>query len=1052
MGRLITMFFLIISVAYPHFSIEWERENFILNKIDAKKEIERSVTDMEEDSDGFLWLASENGLYRIFGEHIKHFNLDNSNLKDLYIKDTLLDNDTLWFINSFDYLYKIGDKSSVEVINIKEELNLEFIELKDLSKLNDGSILIASNFGLIIYKNKKVSFVNELDFNVNYVKSINDGKILVGADEETILYSFISKQIIKNLPIKMVKGIYYKGNTIYIYNNKDIFKVNENLDVIKVFTLDKGIIQNIIFHPSYGTVLISNNKIITIEDSQLLTSKDLDLEIREIYTGHSNMIWFLTNNGLYYLSQNLPVIKTFNTYDNQSIQIVYDLDLVDSTIFVSTGLTGFFKKEKDKKWEKLSDYYSQRSFSVGDKVYLITLGDGVKAFDKLGNFLGDVNNFDYLSLENLRSERVTDNHVFFLVNNDIYLFDQDLTEISKYTFEEHKSYIESIYPNPNNKMQLWLEFRNKGIYLYDFEKKSLEKMLDGRVNNLIYKNDYLYYHIKDTIYRFSLKHRKIEEIATFNEDRIISFLVDYNNDLWIGGERGLWHIRPYKDYVDFFSSLDNVQNIPFIKNQIKEVDGILYFGGKNGVIYFNPALINNKEKNVNVKILDLTIMSPEKNINLSNLESYQLKKENNSFYLDFDIDNHLVTGGKYYTRLLPFETEWQEINSKEIYYSRLPRGTYEFQVKYEYYSHTLKETTDSVSIEILPAFWESDRALQFYFFATLIIAITIWQFNKKVILDKFDKSLDKAIIDLNTYKNLDELSSEFLGKIADLISHEEVLLTYTIYPDTKSYAYKYKNKNIESEKKIDTIKIDEEIPKNAFNINWLKETFYYSVYNNNNLEIYFKTNAIHSKIVLFEVDKDKKKEYSKLTLAIVKRSSKLWNSVFAYERLLREVNIDSLTSVYNRRYMEKVYDFEVEALLKYKRNFTVALLDIDYFKRVNDSYGHDCGDFILKEFSQLIIKTIGPKDTFGRYGGEEFLLIIGDDTFDNTRKKLENLRKLIEHHSFEDKGHELNLTVSIGAFYITPNSDLKSLHEVIKEADINLYTAKDMGRNKLIMK
>ncbi len=1052
MGQLITLFFLIIINIYPHFSIEWEKEIFILNKIESKKDIDRSITDIKEDNDGFLWLASENGLYRIFGEHIKHFNINNSNLKNLYIKNTLLDNNDIWLINNFDYLYKVKDKKDIELIDIKDKLNLEFIELKDLCKLDNGSILIASNFGLLIYVNNKISFVKNLSIDINYVKAIDNKRVLLSTHEETIIYSFDSEKIIKKLPIKMIKGIYYKDNIKHIYNNKEVYKITDDLKITKVFTLDKGIIQNVIYHPSYGTVLVSNEKIMTIEDNRLLTSKDLDLEIREIYyTRQSNMIWFLTNNGLYYLSQNLPIIKTFNTYEHQSIQLVYDLDLVHDTIFVSTGLTGFFKKEKDKRWEKISDCYSQRAFSVGNKIYLVTLGDGVKVFDKIGNYLGEVDEFNNINLENLRSEKVTDNHVFILINNNLYLFNEDLKEISSYKFEEHGSFIESIHPNPNNKMQLWLELKNKGIYLYDFEKKYTEKLISGNVENLIYKNKKLYYYIKDTIYEFNLDNKISKDIATFNEDKIISFLVDYNNNLWIGGERGLWHIKPEEKYINYFSFLDNVQNTPFIKNQIKEVNDILYFGGKNGVIYFNPALMNNKEKEVNLKILDLTTMSPEKNINVSNLNIYKLKKNNNNFYLDFDIDNHLVTGGRYYTRLMPLEKEWQEVKEKKVYYSRLPKGSYEFQVKYEYYSHTLKSTSDSIIIEILPAFWESDRALQFYFFTALLVGITIWQFNKKVILAKFDKNVDKAIIDLNTYKNLDELSSEFLTKIVNLINHKEILLTYTIYPDCKSYAYTYKNQKIKSGKRIETIQIDENIPKNAFNINWLKETFYYSIYNNNNLEIYFRTNPIHSKIVLFDVDKDKKREYSKLTLAIVKRSSKLWDSVFAYERLLREVNIDSLTAIYNRRYMEKVYDFEVKALLKYKRNFTIALLDIDYFKNVNDSYGHDCGDFILKEFSKLILNNIESKDTFGRYGGEEFLLLIGDDTFQNAKEKLDRLRKIIENYVFEDNEHKLQLTVSIGAFYITPNENELNLESVLKKADINLYSAKEDGRNKLVI-
>jgi diguanylate cyclase (GGDEF)-like protein len=158
---------------------------------------------------------------------------------------------------------------------------------------------------------------------------------------------------------------------------------------------------------------------------------------------------------------------------------------------------------------------------------------------------------------------------------------------------------------------------------------------------------------------------------------------------------------------------------------------------------------------------------------------------------------------------------------------------------------------------------------------------------------------------------------------------------------------------------------------------------------------------------------------------------------------LRELAItDSMTGLYNHRYIIDSLSERIAEAKRYKQSLSVAMLDIDYFKKVNDNYGHFFGDFVLVRISTIIEESIRKTDIAGRYGGEEYLII-----FTNTDKKsalntLERIRKSIEKEKWDKK--DLVITVSGGL------SELKDedYSKLIMKADNLLYKAKENGRNR----
>ena len=165
-----------------------------------------------------------------------------------------------------------------------------------------------------------------------------------------------------------------------------------------------------------------------------------------------------------------------------------------------------------------------------------------------------------------------------------------------------------------------------------------------------------------------------------------------------------------------------------------------------------------------------------------------------------------------------------------------------------------------------------------------------------------------------------------------------------------------------------------------------------------------------------------------------------------YIKLEEKTIHDKLTNALNREYFEQNYE---KILTKYHTKnsfFALAMLDIDHFKEVNDTYGHDVGDDVLIHFVKTIHKYSREKDFLIRWGGEEFIFILKVDSKESLVKALEHIRKIIELENFPTIGHK---TCSIGG---TIFIDGENIEQTIKRADIGVYEAKVAGRNKVIIK
>lgn len=167
-----------------------------------------------------------------------------------------------------------------------------------------------------------------------------------------------------------------------------------------------------------------------------------------------------------------------------------------------------------------------------------------------------------------------------------------------------------------------------------------------------------------------------------------------------------------------------------------------------------------------------------------------------------------------------------------------------------------------------------------------------------------------------------------------------------------------------------------------------------------------------------------------------------------HEEIRRLTAIDPLTDVQNRRSLMETLGQELANAARYRRPLAFALFDVDHFKSVNDEFGHLCGDFALRELTRQIRLVIRQQDTLGRYGGEEFGIVLPDTHAHEAAATVERLRLHMENHRFRYEDQTFSVTISAGLSAIS-GEDWITTHEVIHQADDFLRRAKAHGRNRV---
>jgi len=166
----------------------------------------------------------------------------------------------------------------------------------------------------------------------------------------------------------------------------------------------------------------------------------------------------------------------------------------------------------------------------------------------------------------------------------------------------------------------------------------------------------------------------------------------------------------------------------------------------------------------------------------------------------------------------------------------------------------------------------------------------------------------------------------------------------------------------------------------------------------------------------------------------------------SFERLQKEASEDALTGIPNRKYLLALIESKLREYKAVGVSFGLCFLDIDHFKNINDSYGHEIGDEILKLLVRTISLSLRKNDIMGRLGGEEFVVLVSDIDQKGLEKVSEKIRSLIENSKLRHQEYELSMSISIGATLVESKDSPES---ILQRADLLMYHSKNTGRNKV---
>ena len=295
-----------------------------------------------------------------------------------------------------------------------------------------------------------------------------------------------------------------------------------------------------------------------------------------------------------------------------------------------------------------------------------------------------------------------------------------------------------------------------------------------------------------------------------------------------------------------------------------------------------------------------------------------------------------------------------------------------------------------------------------------------------MLLNKTDDMLHKFFEDVLSLSSFESVLRNLFDYIQKDILHLRKMTVYMLEENKQKLLYTIDSKAVLRKKETKEYKSDVEIKK-------------YLIHNNTNIgkiAFYFKKLTKNEKKLL-EIFLDK----------IIIPFSISFKKEISYENLREKAITDHLTHLYNREYM---YELLLDEMTKAKHKATplcIALLDIDYFKKVNDSYGHITGDCVLKTLSNILTKDMRVDDTVIRYGGEEILIIMPLTNKEGAYTKIERLRKFIAEYGFCDDLN-IHITISAGIAQYDNNSPIEVF---VEQVDVKLYEAKNSGRNNVVV-
>jgi two-component system, cell cycle response regulator len=168
-----------------------------------------------------------------------------------------------------------------------------------------------------------------------------------------------------------------------------------------------------------------------------------------------------------------------------------------------------------------------------------------------------------------------------------------------------------------------------------------------------------------------------------------------------------------------------------------------------------------------------------------------------------------------------------------------------------------------------------------------------------------------------------------------------------------------------------------------------------------------------------------------------------------HDEIYKLASLDGLTQIYNKKCFFELFKKEINRAKRHETALSCCIFDIDFFKKTNDTYGHQAGDFVLETLANLIKNQLRQEDIFARYGGEEFSILLPENNIKQALKTMNKIRTLVNKTIFHYKPIDISISISGGIQELTP--EINTAKTILEHADKKLYIAKKKGRNKIVI-
>jgi len=550
---------------------------------------------------------------------------------------------------------------------------------------------------------------------------------------------------------------------------------------------------------------------------------------------------------------------------------------------------------------------------------------------------------------------------------------------------------------------------------------------------------------------------------------IAAMLQDRSGELWLGTDKGLVRFAPQGAVLRHYSEPDGVQRGEFNEGAAyAAADGELFFGGSNGLNSFYPAALQRQLRAPDAAITGFTVLGKPYAVGDG---APQLRYRDNILGFEFAaFDYAEPTHNRFRYMLEGFDQDWRTTGSgeHEVTYTNLDPGRYVLHLKGSDDGQHWSEQEATLAIQVLPPPWRTWWAYVAYVATILVLGVASFRLFARSLRRRQDyveernrrrwaEALHQLIQSVTALEDESAIAGVLLDTLKSFIEYDRALfyverpgglmlvssrggdaaehLHYERWPaahmGVADSLRRHEAPRLLTLAEAATLESAGQPPRHYFGVPLASATSPYRL------------------LLVGRESKTIQTQGLDIAAAMAKQVSVALDRALLIKDLEKLATTDSLTRLHIRRsFLERAHQ-EFERSRRYQRPLSVLMLDVDHFKRINDSHGHETGDRVLRVLADTCRGSLRRQDVIGRYGGEEFVAMLPETPTVVAQDAAERLRRAVEDLTVTSSGGPVKVTISIGVASL--NAGTGGISALINAADRALYEAKQKGRNRVVV-